>query len=138
MIIDVNQFKQVNDRYGHETGDQVLKKVATLLEYSFRDSDLPARIGGDEFAVVVMDITAEMKFVIEEKVNSINHALLHPTDGLPRVSLSVGIAFSENGFPEDLYRNADKALYQIKGNEKRSYCFYENAKSTDSENGQKP
>ncbi|MDE7354940.1 MAG: diguanylate cyclase [Acetatifactor sp.] len=125
MIIDVNQFKKINDQYGHETGDQVLKKVASLLEYSFRDSDLPARIGGDEFAVVVMDITAEMKFVIEEKVNSINHALQHPADGLPKVSLSVGIAFSENGFPEDLYRNADKALYQIKGDEDRSYCFYE-------------
>lgn len=125
IVIDVDKFKTINDQYGHETGDQVLKKVAQLLEYSFRDSDLPARIGGDEFAVVVMDITVEMKSVIEEKINTINNTLLHPTDGLPKVSLSVGIAFSENGFPEDLYRNADSALYQIKGND-CCYCFYEN------------
>ena len=68
MILDVDKFKQVNDRYGHEMGDTILKKVANLLEENFRATDHPARIGGDEFAVILTDATEEMKPVIEEKI----------------------------------------------------------------------
>lgn len=124
LIIDVDRFKQVNDGYGHETGDQILKKVAALLEEHFRAEDLPARIGGDEFAVIATDITPQMRSVLRDKIQLVNDTLLHPTDGLPSVSLSVGIAFSESGFSDDLYKKADLALYQVKENGRCGYHFY--------------
>lgn len=129
MILDVDKFKQVNDQYGHEMGDAVLKKVAKLLEENFRATDHPARIGGDEFAVILTDATEEMKPVIEEKVQNINNRLLNPENDLPKVSLSVGIAFSANGFGDDLYKKADSALYVTKENGRCGYTFYEEKKA---------
>lgn len=129
MILDVDKFKQVNDQYGHEMGDRVLKKVAKLLEENFRATDHPARIGGDEFAVILTDATEEMKPVIEEKVQNINNMLLNPENDLPKVSLSVGIAFSVNGFEDDLYKKADSALYVTKENGRCGYTFYEEKKA---------
>lgn len=125
LIVDVDRFKQVNDGYGHETGDRVLKKVATLLVEAFRDTDITARIGGDEFAVIVVDISREMEKVIRDKINNINHALMNPVGDLPQVSLSVGGAFSENGFEDDLYKKADKALYVVKENGRCGCKFYQ-------------
>ncbi|MCM1187976.1 MAG: GGDEF domain-containing protein [bacterium] len=125
MIIDVDNFKQVNDGYGHETGDRTLKKVAKLLEESFRSTDYPARIGGDEFAVIIPDATREMTEALRDKVKCMNDALMNPEDGLPRVSLSVGVAFSECGFEDTLYKKADSALYQVKADGKCGCAFYE-------------
>lgn len=125
MIVDVDTFKQVNDQYGHETGDKILQKVAKLLEENFRSTDYPARIGGDEFAVILTKATEEMKSVIEEKLKMINHTLLNPENGLPKVSVSVGVAFSDNGFTDDLYKKADSALYITKENGRCGYTFYE-------------
>lgn len=116
LIVDVDRFKQVNDGHGHEMGDRILKKVATLLVEAFRDTDIVARIGGDEFAVIVVDITENMKEVIRGKIRNINNALLNPVGDLPRTSLSVGGAFSESGFADDLYKKADQALYVVKEN----------------------
>lgn len=129
MILDVDKFKQVNDQYGHEMGDKVLKKVAKLLEDNFRATDHPARIGGDEFAVILTDATEEMKPVIEEKVQNINNVLLNPENDMPKVSLSVGIAFSASGFEDDLYKKADSALYVTKENGRCGYTFYEEKKA---------
>lgn len=116
LLIDVDNFKQVNDTYGHETGDQVLKKVAKLLQDSFRSKDYAARIGGDEFAVIMTSITPELRSVIHGKVNAINNALTNPEDGLPTASVSVGVAFSPHGFSDELFPNSDKALYLVKKN----------------------
>jgi len=98
LLVDVDKFKQIIDGYGHETGDQVLKKVARLLEQHFRGTDYPARIGGDEFAVIVMDTSPEEQDTIAAKITEINQLLTNPSDGLPVVSLSVGGAFSGAGF----------------------------------------
>ncbi len=116
LIVDVDKFKLINDGYGHEVGDQVLKKVARALESNFRVSDHAVRLGGDEFAVVLTDMTKDMGEVVTQKIGEINDFLTHPDDGLPPVSLSVGGAFSENGFTDDLYQRADAALYQVKKN----------------------
>ena len=124
LIIDVDYFKQVNDGYGHEAGDQVLKKVARLLSESFRNTDYPARIGGDEFAMILTDITSDMQSIVESKVASINSTLTHPTDGLPPVSLSVGGAFSASGFTDGLYKEADLALYRVKEQGRCGCRFY--------------
>ena len=71
MIIDVDKFKLVNDGYGHEMGDRVLKMVAKLLEENFRATDYPARIGGDEFAVILTDAMPKIQEVVAEKVRFI-------------------------------------------------------------------
>ena len=125
LIIDVDKFKLVNDGYGHETGDDVLKKVAKLLEKSFRSTDYPARIGGDEFAVIVTNITPDMKTVILNKINAINETLMNPDDDLPQVSLSVCAALSECGFTDDLYKKADTALYEVKEHGRCGCRFFE-------------
>ena len=124
LIVDVDKFKQVNDGYGHEVGDLVLKKVAELLQDSFRATDYPARIGGDEFAVILTNLTEDQKDVVERKVQEMNDQLTHPKDGLPQVSLSVGAAFSEKGFTEELYRQADQALYEVKEHGRCGCRFY--------------
>ncbi len=125
LIVDVDKFKQVNDGYGHEIGDQVLKKVAKILKESFRTTDYPARIGGDEFAAILTNITEDMQSVIKRKITEMNEALLHPEDGLPPVSLSIGVAFSESGYAEELYKKADLALYQVKENGRCGCAFYQ-------------
>ena len=124
MIVDVDKFKEINDGYGHETGDRVLQKVARLLEGSFRSTDFPARIGGDEFAVILTDADPGMTAQLRDKVNAVNHVLTNPSDGLPRVSLSVGVAFSGAGFDTGLYKRADSALYQVKEHGRCGCAFF--------------
>lgn len=125
LIIDVDKFKLVNDGYGHEMGDRVLQNVARLLEENFRSTDFPARIGGDEFAVIMTDLAANPRDLVISKITAINETLLHPSDDMPRVSLSVGAAYSENGFTDDLYKKADSALYQVKEHGRCGCRFYE-------------
>lgn len=125
LIIDVDKFKLVNDGYGHEVGDEILKKTAKLIQDGFRARDHVARIGGDEFAVIMTSCTEELRPVIQGKIDAMNEALLNPADGLPKVSLSVGVAFSESGFPDDLYRKADNALYIVKENGRCGCHFYD-------------
>lgn len=128
LVIDVDKFKHINDGFGHEVGDQILKKVADALKENFRTKDYPARIGGDEFAVILIDITESEKYSILRKVERINQMLMNPTDGLPPVSLSVGGAFSTRGFVDELYAYADRALYVVKENGRSGCRFYEDLK----------
>ena len=132
LIIDVDKFKLVNDGYGHEMGDRVLKRVARLLEESFRATDYPARIGGDEFAVILVNVTPDMKGIVENKVKEINVKLQNPTDDLPKVSLSVGAAYSDGGFNDELYNQADQALYNVKEHGRCGCRFYEDCASAES------
>ena len=130
LIVDVDKFKLVNDGYGQEVGDKVLKKVAAFLKDGFRATDYPARIGGDEFAVILTSMSEEMQGAVERKIAEMNDRLMHPNDGLPQVSLSVGGAFSENGFTDDLYQKADAALYVVKENGRCGCRFYEEGMKT--------
>ena len=124
MFIDVDNFKTINDTYGHETGDKALKRIAGLLNECFRINDFPARYGGDEFAVIMTEITQANKGVLERKLTYINESLQNDLkDGLPKLSVSVGIAFSDYGFTDYLMEQADKALYTTKANGRCGYTF---------------
>lgn len=123
LIVDVDKFKTVNDTYGHEVGDEVLKKVSKLLQNGTRASDKIVRYGGDEFVIIMSDITPANEDVIRRKIEDFNDALLHPTDGLPAVSISVGVAFAEKGYDEEVFKKADEALYRIK-NGGRNGCGF--------------
>ncbi|MBE6029552.1 MAG: EAL domain-containing protein [Clostridiales bacterium] len=115
ILIDVDYFKQVNDKYGHAVGDKVLKRVADILRSNFRSVDILCRIGGDEFAVVMTRVNSSMKQLVINKIASANEMLKHPTDDLPPVSLSVGVAFADRENPQgDIFRDADTALYKVK------------------------
>ena len=124
LIVDVDKFKQVNDGCGHEMGDKVLQKVAGLLTENFQSIGKPARIGGDEFAVILTEAGQADEGKILAKINAINETLTHPTGGFPVVSLSVGGAFSGRGFSDSLYKRADLALYEVKEHGRCGCRFY--------------
>jgi diguanylate cyclase (GGDEF)-like protein len=124
LIVDVDNFKLINDTFGHEVGDKVLKEVAQILERSFRGNDYVARIGGDEFGVILTECSSSVAHVINQKVDRINQQLQNQDNDLPCVSLSIGMAFSDNGFSDDLFHNADDALYKVKEHGRCGFCFY--------------
>ena len=115
LIIDVDKFKSINDTYGHDVGDRILKKVGKILTDSFRSVDGVFRLGGDEFVVVMTRANSTMRQLVINKIALANHQLQNPKDGLPRTSLSVGAAFSDREDPGgDIFKDADTALYRIK------------------------
>ncbi len=127
LIIDVDVFKSINDNYGHDVGDQALIKVARLLDENFRKVDYVLRIGGDEFAVIMEKTGPDKKPIIRSKIEAINEILQHSEDEavFPKYSVSVGIAFSEKGFYDDLFQQTDQALYHTKENGRCGYTFYD-------------
>ncbi len=125
ILIDIDIFKSVNDNSGHAVGDEILKKVARLLLETFRDIDYICRIGGDEFAVIMVEMTSDLTYTVVDRINAINEKLSHPTDGLPAISLSVGVAFTDRKNPgKSQFVDADKALYYTKEHDKNGVTFY--------------
>lgn len=125
ILADVDQFKSINDTFGHAVGDQVLKRVSSLLQVAFRSTDFVCRIGGDEFAVIMVDVTSDLRYTIQEKIDFVNTELSKPIDGMPQVSLSAGTAFADRPDPGDsIYKDADDALYHTKENGRSSCSFF--------------
>lgn len=125
LLFDADQFKEINDQYGHETGDLVLKKIAEELRNNFRSDDYICRIGGDEFVVFMVHISGDRQMLIENKVRQINADLAAKTDGLPRVSLSAGVSCDQKDVDAaEMFRQADLALYYVKEHGRHSCCFY--------------
>lgn len=125
LIIDVDLFKGINDKYGHIVGDKVLVKIAHILVEQFRVTDYVGRIGGDEFAIIMTKFGATLNDIIRKKISIINNLLQNSEDGLPPVSLSVGVAISDEGFSNELIEKADKALYRVKQGGRCNCFFYE-------------
>ena len=125
ILIDVDTFKSVNDTFGHAMGDQILQKVSNVLLRQFRSIDHVCRIGGDEFAIVMVDMTSDLQYTIKEKIDAANEELSNSKDDLPPVSLSVGVAFSDRENPgESIFKDADKALYYVKEHGRHGCNFY--------------
>ena len=125
ILADVDIFKSVNDTYGHAVGDEILKKTAELLQKTFRSIDYICRIGGDEFAIVMVEMTTDLQYTIREKIDYVNQQLEKQEHGLPAVSLSVGVAFADRENPgESMFKDADKALYYVKEHGKDGCSFY--------------
>ena len=125
ILVDVDTFKSVNDGNGHAVGDAILKKVARLLTVTFRNIDYICRIGGDEFAIIMVEMTSDLSYTITEKITEINRQLSNPDDGLPPVSLSVGVAFTDRKDPgKSQFTDADSALYYTKEHGKHGCTFY--------------
>ena len=125
LLLDADVFKSVNDQFGHETGDRVLRRIATVLKSNFRSDDYICRIGGDEFVVFMVHLNMEPKQLIEHKVAQINGDLSSEADGVPPISLSVGVSYDPEGIdPDEMFRQADIALYNVKENGRNGCCFY--------------
>ena len=119
IIMDVDAFKAINDDYGHEAGDRALQQVAATLKTNLRESDLVARVGGDEFAALLPRTDTDQGHQVAEKVRDILQALrLMTAEGEIPMSLSLGAA-TVPGFPPvtsaaELLRVADKRMYDAK------------------------
>lgn len=127
MMLDLDGFKGINDKYGHQTGDLLLKEIAQILASSFRADDLVTRLGGDEFLVFLTDLpNCESARSRAEKVRQLVFRLVRD-DIRYNVSISIGLAFA----PKDgrcftkLYQCADEALYGAKRKGKNRICLYE-------------
>jgi diguanylate cyclase (GGDEF)-like protein len=112
VTLDVDFFKRYNDSFGHPAGDEVLKQLASVMKRTCRSHDFPARVGGEEFAVILSDTTRESAFVIAERLR--RHVQREPwPNRAVTVSVGVGIA-DENTTRQQLMERADAALYQSK------------------------
>ena len=118
MMIDVDNFKQFNDMFGHIAGDRALSAVSKVLRTQFRPRDLLVRYGGDEFAVLLPDVTTDQAIVIGERVReAVSGSTADGSDSLIQIPLriSMGVAdLQAHGTLETLIRAADKALYRAK------------------------
>lgn len=129
MFIDLDGFKKINDTYGHDAGDDVLKTIAIRLTASTRDDDTVSRHGGDEFLYLVTEVGNEgdIKPIAQKIISSIEMPFRITVDGVridASISASIGIAiFPKDGnTAPDLIKSADKAMYQAKGSTSR-YSF---------------
>ena len=126
LLVDADHFKSINDTQGHEIGDKVLQKIAATLRQNFRSDDYVCRIGGDEFMVLMVHVNEGVRHLIENKVGQINTDLASTSDGLPPLSVSVGVSLcSDSNDPQERFHEADIALYYVKDHGRGDCCFYE-------------
>jgi len=133
IMIDLDHFKDVNDRHGHQAGDVVLRDAAALIRASIRDPDICARYGGEEFAVILPKTHMSGALAVAERIWKELGAkeYLLPQAGGPakiRVTASIGIAFypsKDISSGELLVRFADQALYNAKRGGRNSICLYQ-------------
>ena len=126
MMIDVDDFKRVNDSMGHAVGDHVLSEIARIIRANFRVMDVTGRIGGDEFMVFLRNIPGE-DVACRSAARIQGQVLSAFRDITGGVSMSVGIAmYPDHGKTfEALYQAADSALYQVKNTRKGDYLVYQ-------------
>ncbi len=117
IILDIDHFKKVNDTYGHQAGDTVIKEVASVITQATRETDVCGRYGGEEFVVILPETTAEQANIVAERVRSMTESAVINHDGLDIcVTISIGVAqFSEDYLTAMRWLEAaDAALYNAK------------------------
>jgi diguanylate cyclase (GGDEF)-like protein len=114
LAIDIDYFKKVNDNFGHDVGDQVLKNFADIAQLNTRSTDLLARCGGEEFFVVLPRTNAEMAARLAERLRVAIETDQHAT--LPAITVSTGVTelVTDDKSQSDLTHRADSALYAAK------------------------
>ena len=116
LLLDIDDFKKLNDRFGHEVGDAILQTLARIMDQSVRMTDLVARYGGEEFVVLASGTTLEGAIALGEKIRmEVEDRLIPvgPAGPSVQITLSCGVA-QYNGDPKRFFRAADRALYRAK------------------------
>ncbi len=123
-ILDVDHFKQVNDRFGHATGDAVLQAIAGTAVRTVRGHDLVGRLGGEEFAIVMPGARADAAALIGERLRAAVEASAHDHPRLPPITISLGVAsLTEGADASTLLAAADDALYAAKKSGRNRLCL---------------
>lgn len=130
MMIDIDFFKKVNDTYGHASGDAVLRGVAGIIKSALRESDIPSRYGGEEFAVLLPYTRIEEARIVGERLRKAVEAAPIPINVEDvdvksiKVTISMGLAeFNKTESGEELFERADKALYEAKTSGRNRVCI---------------
>ncbi|WP_300363507.1 GGDEF domain-containing protein [Hydrogenimonas sp.] len=132
LMIDIDRFKRINDTYGHPVGDSVIRTLADIVRDEIREMDFPARIGGEEFAVILPEIDAKNALKVAERIRE--KAQNHPVDipgGEPaRFTVSIGVAAAGADSDEtSLIKEADEALYRAKREGRNRVVLYDSSSS---------
>jgi diguanylate cyclase (GGDEF)-like protein len=133
MMLDLDFFKQVNDAYGHDVGDNVLKLVANILTNNTRGHDVVARFGGEEFVILLPETPLSGAVVVAERIRlAIEHCNFKPLGCPHGVTISIGISeFPIHGIdPKELMNRADEALYEAKTSGRNRVCMARAGKSS--------
>jgi diguanylate cyclase (GGDEF)-like protein len=126
LLVDIDNFKSINDGGGHATGDEVIRVLADQLRACLRPGDVAARLGGDEFLIFARDCDLQEAEAIASRLVSAVRGARHAA---VQFTVSVGISVSgtaEGGF-DRLYRQADSALYRAKGEGRNRYAIFRTA-----------
>jgi diguanylate cyclase (GGDEF)-like protein/PAS domain S-box-containing protein len=117
FMIDIDHFKDINDRFGHEAGDQVLQQIAAILKSNLREIDIPARVGGEEFVVMLVNTTLKDATCLAERIRvAIAETVYHAQSQEIRCTASLGVALLSDDMVDldKLMRTADDAMYRAK------------------------
>ncbi|WP_288061283.1 diguanylate cyclase [Thiomonas sp.] len=133
LMFDLDEFKRINDRLGHDVGDQALRAVGRVLRQQSRGMDFVARVGGEEFLMLCPQTTEEAAMRVAERIRA---AIAVPQADLPPLSVSVGVALGAAGFADaaSLIRAADQALLQAKRLGRNRVCLAPTASSAAASN----
>ena len=125
IIIDADHFKNINDTHGHASGDAALQHLSKILKNLTRTSDIVGRIGGEEFAILLTDISANDAMLVAEKLkNWIADNPVHIADKYFSMTVSVGVASDDSYNLETLLKRADKAMYKAKRAGRNQVVYY--------------
>lgn len=126
FVIDIDNFKMVNDRLGHLSGDQLIVETASQIQKQFREDDIVGRIGGDEFVVFLKNITSDLIMKKAEILHNIFSRIKNQSARTMNLSGSVGVSFypQDGKNYEELFQKADAAMYAAKNGGKDSFCVY--------------
>jgi diguanylate cyclase (GGDEF)-like protein/PAS domain S-box-containing protein len=116
LFMDVDHFKKVNDRYGHETGDRVLQTIAKTLCSNLRSSDIPSRWGGEEFVIITPNVElSDLDKIGRKMLSLIRNSTVETPSGILQVTVSIGGTLAKPGdSPETLVSRSDQLMYQSK------------------------
>jgi len=118
LMMDIDNFKTLNDSHGHIAGDEVIAAVAKILDQSIRSVDYAARYGGDEFVIIMVETTADMALITAERIRSQVNDMRYSANGkIISVTVSIGVVQcqqSDNATPTAVFARADNALYEAK------------------------
>ena len=127
LMLDIDHFKRINDTYGHQAGDKVIKKLAALIKRCVRETDLAGRYGGEEFAIILNDSLVEDAKIVAERIRQFAQRLVVDHEGESiNFTVSLGLAQFSPSFKGAMawLECADQALYEAKENGRNQYCIW--------------